>query len=209
MNTDLGSSIPIVSRYGATSPARYRGVLKTIRSLRFVLCLSSLLASVTTLAAQEIISGTFGANLNYSVGIASEREIGEDEVEWSPTGPRFAFIFGISPELDLEVSGAWLSSGGISSLDLIVGGHYNIDTGTPLTPYIGIGGGVSWIYYNNAEVLTIAFQGTAGIVYDIWDWLSLVLGYRLTGTTEAEMASGETLKTAVGHNIDLGLLLPF
>ena len=183
--------------------------MKTIRSLRFVLCLSSLVAPVTTLAAQEIISGTFGANVNYSVGITSEREIGDDTFEWSPTGPRFAFIFAVSPELDLEVSGAWLSSGGISSLDLIAGGHYNIATGTPFAPYIGIGGGVSWIYYNNAALLTIAFQGTAGIVYDIWDWLSLVLGYRLTGTTEAEMPSGETLKTAVGHAIEVGLLLPF
>lgn len=54
MNTDLRSSMMIECRYGAASPVRYRGFLKAIRSLRFVLVLSSLLAPVTTLAAQEI-----------------------------------------------------------------------------------------------------------------------------------------------------------
>ena len=111
---------------------------------------------------QEFIGGTFGANLSYSVGIASEREIGGNRVDWSPTGPRFAFTFEVLPNLDLEVSGAWLLSGRISSLDLIAGGHYNIDTGTPFTPYIGLGGGVSWILYSNEAPLTIAFQGAGG-----------------------------------------------
>ena len=213
MSTHLKASVPMESCHQAALPVRYGGVIRPIYSLCFALFLSAIFSLATPLAAQEIteeiIGGTFGANLNYSVGIASEREIGGDYFEWSPTGPRFALTSAISPELDLEVSGAWLSSGRINSLDLIVSGHFNMDTGTPLTPYVGVGGGVSWIFYNDAAVLTVAFQGTAGLVYGISDWLSLVLGYRLTGTTEAETSSGETLNTAVGHTVDVGLLFPF
>lgn len=112
----------------------------------------------------------------------------------------------------------------VSSLDLGLGIHYDIDTGTPLLPYLGIAGGASNITLTvaeeprklaNAAGLSFAtsesawafgFQGDAGIGYAVTDDLVVTLGYRLTGTTETELPTSNTkLKLALIHNGELGL----
>ena len=112
----------------------------------------------------------------------------------------------------------------VSSLDLGLGIHYDIDTGTPLLPYLGIAGGASNITLTvaeeprrlaNAAGLSFAtsesawafgFQGDAGIGYAVTDDLVVTLGYRLTGTTETELPTSKTkLKLALIHNGELGL----
>ncbi len=180
--------------------------------VRYALVPWLLLTPITTLAAQEIFGGTFGANVNYSIGIASERKIRDKEeaIDWTPQGPRFAVSAEVVPNLELELSGALLSSEDISSFDAIASAHYNIATGLPLTPYIGGGGGLSSITYGNRASLTFAFQAAAGIVYEISTFVGFVFGYRLTGTTETTLSSLETadtiLEMAIGHNIELGLI---
>ena len=112
----------------------------------------------------------------------------------------------------------------VSSLDLGLGIHYDIDTGTPLLPYLGIAGGASNITVTLTEAAVTAvksvvpkaatsesawafgFQGDAGIGYAVTDDLVVTLGYRLTGTTETELPTSKTkLKLALIHNGELGL----
>ena len=121
----------------------------------------------------------------------------------------------------------------ISSLDLGLGVHYDIDTGTPLLPYLGIAGGASNITLTVAEeskaAITTAtsnalvfefetsesawafgFQGDAGIGYAVTDDVVVTLGYRLTGTTEVELPTSNTkLRLALVHNGELGLRYVF
>ena len=125
----------------------------------------------------------------------------------------------------------WAGSA-VSSLDLGLGIHYDIDTGTPLLPYLGIAGGASNITVTLADkaethlnsllkspavaletslqksesAWAFGFQGDAGIGYAVTDDLVVTLGYRLTGTTETELPTSKTkLKLALIHNGELGL----
>ena len=104
--------------------------------------------------------------------------------------------------------------------------YYDIDTGTEITPYIGVGGGVSNVSFKFKETLTpleyevedsvmaLAFQAAAGIGYAVMEDLTLTLGYRLTGTTEAKFSKYDMMtKSKMGltlvHNVELGLRYSF
>ena len=105
----------------------------------------------------------------------------------------------------------------ISSLDLVVAVYYDIDTGTPITPFIGAGGGASQVsvtvienftlekYKLSDSVWALAFQAAAGVGYAVLDELTVSVGYRLTGTTEATFKSDNQIALALGHNIELGV----
>lgn len=118
----------------------------------------------------------------------------------------------------------------ISSLDAGFGVHYDIDTGTPILPYLGVAGGVSNVTValgdkaNTARELqslnleqtdsawALGFQGNAGIGYAASDDLVITLGYRLTGTAEAELtksAAKPKLNLALVHNGEVGLRFVF
>lgn len=116
----------------------------------------------------------------------------------------------------------------VSSLDLGLGVHYDIETGTPLLPYLGIAGGASNItvtlgdtaettlkgfnqqlgtdFQKSESAWALGFQGDAGIGYAVTEDVVITLGYRLTGTTEVELPTSKTkLRLALIHNGELGL----
>ena len=118
----------------------------------------------------------------------------------------------------------------VGSLDLGLGVHYDIDTGTPLLPYLGIAGGASNItvtltdnavaslnalplattFVKSESAWAFGFQGDAGIGYAVTDDVVITLGYRLTGTTDVELPTSKTkLKLALIHNGELGLRYVF
>ena len=134
---------------------------------------------------------------------------------------------GNTPLKDLD----WANSA-VSSLDLGLGVHYDIDTGTPLLPYLGIAGGASNItltvadqpreaanaagrnvglsFQKSESAWAFGFQGDAGIGYAVTDDVVITLGYRLTGTTDVELPTSKTkLKLALIHNGELGLRYVF
>lgn len=120
----------------------------------------------------------------------------------------------------------WAASS-VSSLDLGLGVHYDIDTGTPFLPYLGVAGGASNVtvalgdaahtavsaqelqalnFKKTDSAWALGFQGNAGIGYAASDDIVITLGYRLTGTTEAELATSKAkLKLALVHNGEVGL----
>lgn len=116
----------------------------------------------------------------------------------------------------------------ISSLDAGFGIHYDIDTGTPILPYLGVAGGVSNVTVtlgdkaNTAPELqplsleqtdsawALGFQGNAGFGFAASEDLVVTLGYRLTGTAEAELATSKAkLNLALVHNGEVGLRFVF
>ena len=81
----------------------------------------------------------------------------------------------------------------------------DIETGTPFTPFIGVGAGLGQVAIDNqarnelsgdsavqespeSSASTFAFQVGAGLGFDLGASISLSLGYRLVGTTEASLA---------------------
>ena len=196
------------------------------RGLRFVLCACLLLAPLGILAAQDMDDGmmkddgSFSISAGYGVALPAERTIDGRPVstELGFVGGRFGVgytIFGFRPELSVGYRMANIEDQdeqSVTSIDLIAGVYYDIDTGSEIVPYVGIGGGMSHVTVregNDKTVWAIAFQGAAGIGYALMDDLTLTLGYRLTGTLDAETDDGGTLKTALGHNVELGIRYSF
>ena len=201
----------------------------TNRSLRFALCALLLLAPLATLAAQEMQDdmmkddGSFFVSAAYGVALPADRKIDDDTVstDLGFLGGRVGVgysIFGFRPELSAGYRLATIKDSdgkdSVTSMDLIASVYYDVDTGSEITPYIGVGGGISNVTVKQAgdskSVLALGFQAAAGIGYAVTEDLTLTLGYRLTGTTDADFPDkGGTLKMALGHNVELGIRYSF
>ena len=83
-------------------------------------------------------------------------------------------------------------------------GWYQLDTGTPFSPFIGIGLGAANLSWSGARRLRalqdefeptestgwgFAYQAGAGLGVEIADGFSIRLGYRLFGTLETTLTS--------------------
>ena len=197
-------------------------------SNRLVLCSCLLLAPLATLTAQEISEDAMGndegfsVSAGYGVALPADRKIDERTVstDLGFVSGRFGVgytIFGFRPELSVGYRMANIKGQdeqSVTSIDLIASVYYDIDTGSEIVPYVGIGGGMSNVTVkegNNKAVWALAFQGAAGIGYAITEDLTLTLGYSLTGTLDAGFPKTEdgTLKTALGHNVELGIRYSF
>ena len=199
------------------------------RSLRFVPCACLLLAPLGVLAAQDMnggmmkADGSFFVNAGYGVALPAERTIDGRTVstDLGFVSGRFGVgyaIFGFRPELSAGYRTANVKDQdeqSVTSIDVIAGVSYDVDTGSDIIPYVGLGGGMSNVTVkegNTRTVWALAFQGAAGIGYALTEDLALTLGYRLTGTLDADFAEqdgGGTLKMAVGHNVELGIRYSF
>ncbi len=115
-------------------------------------------------------------------------------------------------------------SGSISSLDVALSVYYDVDTGSAIAPYLGVGGGMSQVTVNakqelypdlvhNDSLWALSFQAAAGIGYEVTEDLTVALGYRLIGTLEGNFSKYDTTKRKTGmtlnHNVELGLRYSF
>ena len=125
---------------------------------------------------------------------------------------------------DLLAGEAAKISGSVSSIDVAASVYYDIDTGSQITPYIGIGGGMSQVTVKAEQevvpdialddsLLGVSFQAAAGIGYAVTEDLTVALGYRLIATLEGNFSKYDTTKQktamTLDHNIELGLRYSF
>ena len=196
-------------------------------SPRFALCAGLLLAPLGILAAQDMDDGmmkddgSFSVSVAYGVALPADRTIDGRTIstDLGFVGARFGVgytIFGFRPELSVGYRMANIEGEdeqSVTSIDLIASVYYDVDTGSAIVPYVGIGAGMSNVTVkegNDKTVWAVAFQGAAGIGYALTDDLTLTLGYRLTGTLDADFPDdGGTLKMALGHNVELGIRYSF
>jgi OOP family OmpA-OmpF porin len=93
-------------------------------------------------------------------------------------------------------NGGLNTSGSLDALTVMTNVYYDISTGTPFTPYIGAGVGAAdlratgisaggYRLTNNDNDWVFAYQGIAGLSYDINSNLSLNADYHYLRTTEA------------------------
>lgn len=130
----------------------------------------------------------------------------------------------LKPVNDALAGEAAKLSGSVSSIDVAVSVYYDIDTGSEIAPYIGVGGGVSQVTVKAEQalrpdlvlddsLLAGSFQAAAGIGYAVTEDLTVALGYRLIGTLEGNLSKYDTTKRktamTLNHNIELGLRYSF
>ena len=122
------------------------------------------------------------------------------------------------------------AKGSLSILGGTANAWYDIDTGTAWTPYIGAGAGganISAKITENSKLAydssfsgsawAFAYQGGAGVQYQLTDAIALDLGYRLLGAFSAKLtqaktddAAEETLTPSVmTHRVTLGVKVSF
>ena len=119
-------------------------------------------------------------------------------------------------------------TGSVTSIDIAASVYYDVDIGSAITPYLGVGGGMSQVTVDAKQtVITIpgvsldhkdslwalSFQAAAGIGYAVTEELTVALGYRLVGTLAGNFSKFDTQERKTGmtlnHNVELGLRYSF
>ena len=180
-----------------------------------------LLAPLANLAAQEVMEGSgIYVSAAYGIALPADRTIGEETLttEVGLLGGQAGVglhLFGFRPELAAGYRLANVKDReeqSITAIDVIASVYYDLGIGILVSPYVGIGGGVSQSTIKREEsksVLTPAFQGAAGIGFVLGN-LTLTVGYRLRGTTDAEIPdTEELLKAGFTHSVEAGLRYSF
>lgn len=106
-----------------------------------------------------------------------------------------------SDEVDALNKNTELTAGDLQILGFMANVWYDIATGTPVIPYVGVGVGAAHItvdatfesdgstqVFPAASTLALVLGAGAGLGYEIIDELVVSLGYRLLGTTEGAVS---------------------
>jgi len=112
------------------------------------------------------------------------------------------------------------AGGDANTLALMMNAYYDINLGGPITPYIGAGIGIARFSADfNAggslvddEDTKLAYQGIAGISYQITDSIALSADYRYFATQEPHLRSATGTNFEIdntSHNVTVGLTLRF
>lgn len=158
------------------------------------------------------------AGVDFAIDAKAKTAAGQNEVKYD-VGPvgllSYGYKFGAF-RTELEggyrtndvrgARGAALNSPGgeARTWSVMLNGIYDINTGTALTPYLGVGAGVGFNHvsltgarpagsavglYNGSDT-TFAYQGIAGFSYALSPNLSLTTDYRYFATTDTSFNSG-------------------
>ncbi len=108
--------------------------------------------------------------------------------------------------------------GDLTAYSLMADAIYGIPTGTKFTPYIGAGAGMAWIKADGVETAlsatvddtdtVFAYQGIAGVEYDMTENLKADLAYRYFRTADATFTPSSGADVDVeyeSHTVTLGL----
>ena len=118
-----------------------------------------------------------------------------------------------------KINGASGINGRINNVDFMGNLYYDFRTGTNWTPYIGGGIGLSSVDADHIGTLTnggsfndssleFAFQGIAGVAYQVADNWSVTTDYRYTRTTDPTFkttAGGSGRFENASHNVVIGV----
>ena len=122
----------------------------------------------------------------------------------------------ISPTELGALSGTSPVTGSVRSIAPMFNVLYDFNTGSPITPYLGAGVGPAWVKLKTSDGssgssdtdVVFAYQGIAGIAYNITNNLSLWLDYRYFATQDPEWSfeDGSTVEGEYrNHTVMIGL----
>ena len=172
-------------------------------------------------------------SLAFSFGFGGSGAVGYDfgdfRVDAEVSYLSSSFKYSLKKDDDVTAKGSLSILGGTANA------WYDIDTGTAWTPYIGAGAGganISAKITENKKIMVdnesidssfsgsawaFAYQGGAGVQYQLTDAIALDLGYRLLGAFSAKLtqaaADGEKAETLtpsiMTHRVTLGVKFSF
>ena len=119
----------------------------------------------------------------------------------------------------------------LTVMSILANGFFDLDTGTPFVPFIGIGAGaVNLAVKLESEDADdpqfegsgwgFAYQANVGVAYEIIDAVALTLGYKFFGTLETQVTDGGAdadkddddmyvKPTLMAHRAELGVRFSF
>ncbi len=114
----------------------------------------------------------------------------------------------------------------LTVIAVMANGFFDLDTGTPFVPFIGIGAGAVnlSVKLNKDEDATtpqfegsgwgFAYQANVGVAYEIVDAVALTLGYKFFGTLETQVTDPDDEEVYVkpslmAHRAELGVRFRF
>ena len=118
-------------------------------------------------------------------------------------------LYGTSNVVHTTYLGKYVSGGQEYNYGALVNGLYDISTGTPFTPYVGVGAGYIFTQLGGHEPGSVAAQGIVGVAYDVGHGLAVTLDDRLVDKIQDRTYSGVKLKSQLNDQLLLGLRYSF
>lgn len=114
----------------------------------------------------------------------------------------------------------------LTVMSMLANGFFDLDTGTPFVPFIGIGAGAVnlAVKLDDGNDATdpdfegsgwgFAYQANVGVAYEIIDAVALTLGYKFFGTLETQVTDPDNEEryvkpTLMAHRAELGVRFSF
>lgn len=140
------------------------------------------------------------------------------------------YATGFGPRAELEFAWRWnnkikdtsSSTGSLNglggksrSIAIMGNGLYDIDTGTAFTPYVGVGAGLAQVHLDlngtSDKDWVFAYQGIAGVAYNVTSNLALTVDYRYFATIDPKFDTtyGSVKGEYGNHTILAGLRYSF
>ena len=112
----------------------------------------------------------------------------------------------------------------LTVMSMMANGFFDLDTGTPFVPFIGIGAGAVNLAVKLAEGDAdptfegsgwgFGYQANIGVAYEIIDAVALTLGYKFFGTLQTQVTDPDDEEryvkpTVMAHRAELGVRFRF
>ena len=159
--------------------------------IRFFLAVSALALALGVTSAQADEPGLYlgaGAGVNFAndLDLSGGNELDSD-IGWAGIGT-IGLRFGNGLRTELE-GGYRFNDGDINGIsantktwNAMANFLYDLETGTILEPYIGVGLGAVNAEMANDSEWAFAYQGIAGLAFEVNDWVEPFIDYRYLGT---------------------------
>jgi outer membrane protein OmpA-like peptidoglycan-associated protein len=180
--------------------------------------------------AYVAIQGGVNFNVDNEASVAGASGDVETNVGYA-AGAAAGYAFGGGPRVELETTwrsnsvdsvGAFGANGDLNSVSVMANAIYDIPLGMDFFPYVGAGVGMSWVMADMREPSTgasvndndiaFAYQGIAGVGYNVTENVGVTLDYRFLGTTPLDFSSAAgnvDYDAYYNHTVMVGLRYSF
>jgi outer membrane protein OmpA-like peptidoglycan-associated protein/outer membrane protein W len=201
------------------------------------LCLAGAAALLPVVAQAQTPEGAYvaihgGVNFNMDNDAEVAGVSGEVETDVGyAAGAAAGYAFGGGPRVELETTwrsngvdnvGGFGTDGSLDSVSVMANAIYDVPLGMDFFPYVGAGVGMSWVMADMTEPssgrgfddndIAFAYQGIAGVGYNITQNVGMTLDYRFLGTTGLDFdtpAGKADYDAYYNHTVMLGLRYSF
>ena len=184
----------------------------------------TLITDISEVPEKGIIAGEDEADWDLDFGFGAGGSAGYDFGDFR-TEAEFSFQSANFLRAD-EIDDDTKADDNLTVMSILANGFFDLDTGTPFVPFIGIGAGAVnlAVKLNKSEDADeahfegsgwgFAYQANVGVAYEIIDAVALTLGYKFFGTLETQVTHPDDEETYVkptlmAHRAELGVRFSF